>query len=556
MSNLVVPIAQNRVPKTVQTEIERRRTFAIISHPDAGKTTLTEKLLFHGGVIHETGEVKGKSGTKAVTSDWMELERQKGISITSSVMTFDFNKLHINLLDTPGHKDFSEDTYRVLMAVESACMLIDVAKGVEERTKKLYDVCRFRNIPIFTFVNKLDREGKDPLTLLDEIEKTLNMQCYPITWPLGIGPRFKGIYNRLTKKLSFYNQRREDDLTDSSPHLYKDSLKTEEYDFLGPQDPILEKYLDFETLAQVREELELIENALPPFDINEFLAGRLSPVTFGSAKQNFGVDTFLNFFTKYAPSPKPRPTKVGSEIDPLENNFTGFVFKIQANMDKRHRDRIAFLRICSGKFERGMKVNHARLKRELRLSYSSQFIAADKATVDEAYAGDIVGVADTGNFAIGDCVSSQGYVQFEDIPKFAPELFAKLTVRDALRRTKLNQALGHLSEEGAIQLFIDPIVGNQESIVGAVGELQFEVLTHRLQDEYNLEVKLTRLPFTVARWPRTMDGKPVSQLKGNFHMFQDMIQQPVLLLNQEWDLNWAQKENPDIVFAASISRAR
>lgn len=536
MSNLVVP--------AIQKEIERRRTFAIISHPDAGKTTLTEKLLFHGGVIHETGEVKGKSGTKAVTSDWMELERQKGISITSSVMTFDYNRLRINLLDTPGHKDFSEDTYRVLMAVESACMLIDVAKGVEDRTKKLYDVCRYRNIPIFTFVNKLDREGKDPLTLIDEIEKTLNMQCYPVTWPLGIGQRFKGIYNRLNKKVYFYDQRREDD------------LETQEFDFSGPQDPILEKYLDPETLQQVRDELELIESALPPFDVQEFLSGRISPVTFGSAKQNFGVDTFLQFFTQFAPPPKARPTKIGGELNPLSTNFTGFVFKIQANMDRRHRDRIAFLRICSGKFERGMKVNHARLERELRLSYSSQFVAADKETVDEAYAGDIVGVADTGNFAIGDCVSSQGYLSFEDIPKFAPELFAKLSVRDALKRTKLNEALKHLSEEGAIQLFFDPIVGQQETIIGAVGELQFEVLVHRLQDEYNLEVKMTRLAFTVARWPRGADGKAVAQLKGSFQMFRDVIDQPVLLLNQEWDLNWAQKENPDVIFASSISRAR
>lgn len=527
-----------------QKEIERRRTFAIISHPDAGKTTLTEKLLFHGGVIHETGEVKGKSGSKAVTSDWMELERQKGISITSSVMTFDYNKLRINLLDTPGHKDFSEDTYRVLMAVESACMLIDVAKGVEDRTKKLYDVCRYRNIPIFTFVNKLDREGKDPLTLIDEIEKTLNMQCYPVTWPLGIGQRFKGIYNRLNKKVYFYNQQRDD------------VLETEEFDFSGPQDPILEKYLDHETLQQVRDELELIESALPPFDVNEFLTGKISPVTFGSAKQNFGVDTFLQFFTQFAPGPKARETKHGESLNPISQNFAGFVFKIQANMDKRHRDRIAFIRICSGKFERGMKVNHARLERDLRLSYSSQFVAADKETVDVAYAGDIVGVGDTGNFAIGDSVSSSGKIQFEDIPKFAPELFAKLTVRDALKRQKLHQALVHLSEEGAIQLFIDPVIGNQEYIIGAVGELQFEVLVHRLQDEYNLEVKLNRLSFTVARWPRTAEGKAVTQLKGNFNLFRDMIDQPVLLLNQEWDLNWAKKENPDIEFATSIARAR
>ena len=534
----------NAIAPSDQKEIERRRTFAIISHPDAGKTTLTEKLLFHGGVIHETGEVKGKSGSKAVTSDWMELERQKGISITSSVMTFDYNQLRINLLDTPGHKDFSEDTYRVLMAVESACMLIDVAKGVEDRTKKLYDVCRYRNIPIFTFVNKLDREGKDPLTLIDEIEKTLNMQCYPVTWPLGIGQRFKGIYNRLNKKVYFYDQRREDDLA------------VESYDFSGPQDPILEKYLDHETLQQVRDELELIESALPPFDAEEFLSGKISPVTFGSAKQNFGVDTFLSFFTQFAPGPKPRATRQGEMINPLSQNFSGFVFKIQANMDKRHRDRIAFVRVCSGKFERGMKVNHSRLERELRLSYSSQFVAADKETVDVAYAGDIVGVGDTGNFAIGDSVSSQGKIQFEDIPKFAPELFAKLSVRDALKRQKLQQALNHLSEEGAIQLFVDPVIGPQEYIIGAVGELQFEVLVHRLQDEYNLEVKLNRLSFGVARWPRTADGKAVSQLKGNFNLFRDMIDQPVLLLNQEWDLNWAKKENPDVDFATSISRAR
>ena len=524
-------------------EFIRRRTFAIISHPDAGKTTVTEKLLLFGGAIQLAGTVKGRKATRHATSDWMEMEKERGISITTSVMQFVHNDHVMNLLDTPGHEDFSEDTYRVLMAVESACMLIDVAKGVEERTKKLYDVCRYRQIPIFTFVNKLDREGKDPLTLIDEIEKTLNMQCYPVTWPLGIGQRFKGIYNRITQEVTFYDQRREGDEVVTLP-------------FKGPQDPILEKYLDHETLQQVRDELELIEGALPPFDVQEFLSGKLSPVTFGSAKQNFGVDTFLKFFTEFAPGPKPRPTKKGEEIDPLSSNFTAFVFKIQANMDRRHRDRIAFLRICSGKFERGMKINHSRLQRELRLSYSNQFIAADKETVDEAYAGDIVGVSDTGYFAIGDSVSSQGQVVFEDIPKFAPELFAKLTVRDALRRTKLNEALRHLSEEGAIQLFIDPIVGNQESIVGAVGELQFEVLVHRLQDEYNLEVKLTRLPFTVARWPRTADGKAVSQLKGNFQMFQDMIEQPVLLLNQEWDLNWAQKENPDIVFAASISRAR
>jgi peptide chain release factor 3 len=534
-------------------EIQRRRTFAIISHPDAGKTTLTEKLLYHGGVIHETGEVKGKSGTKAVTSDWMELERQKGISITSSVMTFDYQKLRVNLLDTPGHKDFSEDTYRVLMAVDSACMLIDVAKGVEDRTKKLYEVCRLRNIPIFTFINKLDREGKAPLDLIDEVESTLKMNCYPITWPIGIGQRFKGIYHRITKEVMLYDQRREGD-------------EVEVIQTTGYQDPIWKDKVPEEVWTQVQEELDLIDGVLPPFDVAAFLKGEISPVTFGSAKQNFAVDTFLKFFVENAPGPQARKTQAlkqangsmseGLPMDPLDSQFSGFVFKIQANMDRRHRDRIAYIRICSGRFERGMKVKHARHEKEIRLSYSNQFVANEKATVDEAYAGDIVGVTDTGNFAIGDSISTDKVVKFEDIPKFAPELFARMGVGDAMKRKKMQEALNHLSEEGAIQLFIDPYVGPQDPIIGVVGELQFEVLVHRMQDEYNLEVKLNRLPYTVARWPRSADGKPVSELKGNFTLYRDMIDMPVILLNQEWDLNWAKKENPEIEFATSISRAR
>lgn len=525
-------------------ESQKRRTFAIISHPDAGKTTLTEKLLYHGGVIHVAGEVKGKAGTKAATSDWMELEKQKGISITSSVMTFNYNNLCINLLDTPGHKDFSEDTYRVLMAVDSATMLIDVAKGVEERTKKLYEVCRYRNIPIFTFVNKLDREGKSPLELIDEIESTLKMHCHPVTWPIGIGSRFKGIYNRINKQVILYNQQREDD------------REVTVIETSGPRDEKLDDVIDAEILAQFREELDLIEGVLPEFHPEEFLSGKISPVTFGSAKQNFGVDIFLQFFCKYAPPPQARKTQSGELIDPFDQNFTGFVFKIQANMDRRHRDRVAFIRICSGKFERGIKIKHMRLKRELRLAYSNQFIAGERATVDVAYAGDIVGVNDTGNFQIGDVVAMSGDIQFEQIPKFAPELFARMSVGDALKRTKMQEGLKHLSEEGAIQLFIDPIVGAQDPIIGVVGELQFEVLSHRMQDEYNLETRLQRLSYSVARWPRTADGKPVNELKGNFTIYRDAIDQPVILLNQEWDLNWAKRENPDIEFHSSISRAR
>lgn len=525
-------------------EIRRRRTFAIISHPDAGKTTLTEKLLYHGGVIHKTGEVKGKAGGKAVTSDWMELERQKGISITSSVMTFDYDSLRINLLDTPGHKDFSEDTYRVLMAVDSACMLIDVAKGVEERTKKLYDVCSYRHIPIFTFVNKLDREGKAPLDLIDEVETTLKMQCYPLTWPIGIGSRFHGIYNRLTKEISLYDQRREDvhDVT---------VFKVENF-----AEGEWKNHVSEEVYQQVCEEVELVEGVLPPFDVQQFLSGKLSPVTFGSAKQNFGVDTFLKFFCEFAPGPQARQTKNNGAMDPCDSNFTGFVFKIQANMDRRHRDRVAFIRICSGQFERGMKIQHSRHDKEIRLAYSNQFVAADRETVNEAFAGDIIGVNDTGNFAIGDSVGSLSKVQFEDIPKFAPELFARMSVSDAMKRKKMQEALNHLSEEGAIQLFIDPAIGPGDPMIGVVGELQFEVLVHRMQDEYNLDVRLQRLSLTVARWPRDQKGQAVDQLKGNFTIYRDSIDQPVILLEQEWDLNWAKKENPDVEFVTSISRAR
>lgn len=525
-------------------EIRRRRTFAIISHPDAGKTTLTEKLLYHGGVIHETGEVKGKAGTKAVTSDWMELERQKGISITSSVMTFDYKSLRVNLLDTPGHKDFSEDTYRVLMAVDSACMLIDVAKGVEERTRKLYEVCRYRQIPMFTFVNKLDREGKSPLDLIDEIEKTLGMQCHPITWPLGIGSRFCGIYHRKRKELHLYDQRRED-------------LGVRIVSVTGLDDPLFEASLPAEVWSQVYEELSLVEGALPDLTLEDFLQGKISPVTFGSAKQNFGVDLFLDFFTEFAPAPMARMTKSGEAIAPDSLEFTGFVFKIQANMDRKHRDRVAFLRICSGVFQRGMKIRHSRLEKEIRLAYSNQFVAAERETVEKAFAGDIVGVNDSGNFAIGDSVSSLRRLEFEDIPRFAPELFCRIFVGDAMRRRKMQEALIHLSQEGAVQIFLDPHVGMQDPILGVVGELQFEVLVHRLEDEYGLQVRLNRLPYSVARWPKeAATGKPTDQVQGAKQIFFDRQQLPVLLLEQEWDLQWLKKENPQLEFATSVSMTR
>lgn len=531
------------VKNPVEREILRRRTFAIISHPDAGKTTLTEKLLYNGGVIHEAGEVKGKQGTKAATSDWMALEQQRGISITSSVMQFEYKGLRVNLLDTPGHKDFSEDTYRTLVAADSAVMLIDVAKGVEERTKKLYEVCRYRNIPIFTFINKCDREGKAPLELIDEIETTLKMSCWPVTWPVGLGGLFHGLYHRV-KKVIYPYQGRDGDL-DTTP------IPVESLD-----DPKLAASIRPEVLQALKEEIELIDGTLGEFDHQAFLDGKLSPATFGSAKQDFGVDLFLDLFKDWAPGPGPRKTKSDVVVQPLDSAFTGFVFKMQANMDRRHRDRVAFVRICSGKFERGMKVHHMRLDREVRLAFSNQFVAQERETVDEAFAGDIVGVNDTGNFQIGDTITTGKKIFFEDIPKFPPELFARLQVSDAMKRTKLQKGVKQLSEEGAIQLFIDPFVGPQDPIIGVVGELQFEVLLYRLEDEYGLDVKLVRTPFTVARWPRDKDGKPVKNLNGGLRVFEDAAGNPVVLMEQIWDLNWATKENPGVEFATSILQVR
>jgi peptide chain release factor 3 len=525
-----------------EQEVMRRRTFAIISHPDAGKTTLTEKLIYHGGVIHETGEVKGKAGSKAATSDWMALEQQRGISITSSVIQFDYKGLRVNLLDTPGHKDFSEDTYRTLVAADSAVMLIDVAKGVEDRTKKLYEVCRYRNIPIFTFINKCDREGKVPLELIDEIEQTLKMNCYPMTMPIGLGGQFHGIYHRARKEIMIYHPKHEEKLMEIIP-------------VSGLDDPKWEELISPHVIAQAKEEIELVDGTQGAFSQEKFLSGQISPLTWGSAKQNFGVDTFLDIFTAHAPPPGPLKTKDGI-IQPLDKTFTGFVFKIQANMDRRHRDRVAFVRVCSGQFDRGMKVNHVRLGRELRLSHSSQFVAQERETVDTAYAGDIIGVNDSGNFQIGDAITTGKTVNFIDIPKFAPEMFARLTVGDAMKRQKLQKGIKQISEEGAVQLFIDPIIGPQDPIIGVVGELQFEVLIYRLQDEYGLEVRLNRLSYSVARWPRDAEGKPVYELKGNFNLYRDLNDQPVILLDKEWDLNWAKKENPDVEFKNSITAAR
>ena len=493
--------------------------------------------------MREAGAVHGKAGTKKATSDWMTLEQERGVSITSSVMQFDYQGLRINLLDTPGHKDFGEDTYRTLVAADSAAMLIDAAKGVEAQTRKLYEVCRLKKLPIFTFANKMDREGKEPLEIIDDVENTLGVKCYPVTWPIGMGEEFKGLYHRKKKQL----------------FLYKKGIEEPEIvDVTGYEDPKISELVGVSYGVNLGEklieDLGLLELAIGEFDHQEFLEGKVSPMTFGSAKNNWGVDLFLDLFCDYAPSPLPRTSDVG-EIDPLSKSFSGFVFKIQANMDKKHRDRVAFLRICSGEFLRGMKVTHTRLKRDLRLSYANQFLARERETVEEAYPGDIVGLIDTGYFQIGDTITDGKIFQFDPIPRFSPEIFARLSIKDPLKRKSLQKGIGQLAEEGTIQLLIDPVVGPQDPVIGVVGELQLEVLLFRLNDEYKLDAKIERMPFSVARWPVSESGVPVKNLKGGARMFEDAEQNPVVLMEREWDLKWLEKENPGVQFLISSSSA-
>ncbi len=528
----------NPLPLSFSEEVLRRRTFAIISHPDAGKTTITEKILWYAGVVREAGEVKGKKGSKKAMSDWMALEQERGVSITSSVMQMDFRGLRINLLDTPGHKDFGEDTYRTLMAADSAAMLIDAAKGVEAQTRKLYEVCRLRKTPIFTFANKMDREGKEPLALIDDVENTLGIKCYPVTWPIGMGERFRGLYHRLKQCLYLYSRDQEEPEVVPLPG--------------GWQDPVLRERVGQELFDQLQEEMELLEVALGEFSQEEFLAGLVSPMSFGSAKFTWGVDLFMELFAERSPPPRPRVSSAG-DVDPLDKKFSGFVFKIQANMDPKHRDRVAFLRVCSGVFERGMKVYHPRLDRELKLSYANQFLARDRETVNRAYAGDIVGLIDTGNFQIGDTLTEGKKFTFAPIPRFSPEIFGRLSIKDPLKRKQLQKALRQLAEEGAIQLFYEPHLGQQDPVLGVVGELQFEVLLYRLNDEYKLDVKLERMPYSVARWPveEASGQSPKEGLKGGARHFQDVEERPVVLLEREWDLRWLERENPGIQFKMS-----
>ena len=475
----------------VQQAASKRRTFAIISHPDAGKTTLTEKLLYFGGAIQMAGSVKSRKTDKHATSDWMEMEKERGISVTSSVMQFPYNDRIVNLLDTPGHADFSEDTYRTLTAVDSALMVIDSAKGVEERTIKLMEVCRLRDTPILTFVNKLDREGREPIELLDEVETILNIQCAPITWPIGMGKAFKGIFH----------------LLNDSVHLFEPHSKEAGEIIEGIDNPRLDEL--FGPMAEdLREEIELVRGASHEFDLEEFLAGRLTPVFFGSAMNNFGVTELMDSFVEYAPPPQPRETK-SREIEANEEKFSGFVFKIQANMDPKHRDRIAFMRVCSGKYTKGMKMHQTRIGKDVTVANAVTFMAAEREQAEEAWPGDILGLHNHGTIQIGDTFTQGEDLQFTGIPYFAPELFRRVRLKDPMKNKALLKGLQQLSEEGATQLFRP--IDNNDLILGAVGVLQFDVVVHRLKGEYNVECAYEPVQVYTARWVYCDDERKLDE---------------------------------------------
>jgi len=477
-------------------EVSRRRTFAIISHPDAGKTTLTEKLLLFGGAIQMAGTVKGRKAARHATSDWMELEKQRGISVTSSVMQFAYKDCIINLLDTPGHADFSEDTYRTLTAVDSALMVIDAAKGVEDRTIKLMEVCRLRTTPIITFVNKMDREAREPIDILDEIENILKIQCAPITWPIGMGKQFKGVFNLVENKVHLF----------SATH----GGKIQQGDVIeGLDNPRLDEVLGH-AAEELREEIELVKGASHVFDLEAYKLGKMTPVFFGSGINNFGVKELLDALDEYAPAPRSRSTQT-REVKPEEEKFTGFVFKIQANMDPGHRDRIAFVRICSGTYTKGMKVRHVRIGKDIKLADALTFMASERGHVDEAYTGDIIGLHNHGTMRIGDTFTQGEDLAFTGIPNFAPELFRRAQLRDPLKMKALQKGLVQLCEEGATQLYRP--LNNNDLILGAVGVLQFEVVKYRLQDEYGVDCSFENVNVRTARWVECDNEQELKKFK-------------------------------------------
>ena len=521
----------------LNTEIKKRRTFAIISHPDAGKTTLTEKFLLYGKAINLAGSVKGKKTAKHAVSDWMEIEKERGISVTSSVMQFNYGGYCINILDTPGHQDFSEDTYRTLMAADSAVMVIDASKGVEKQTIKLFKVCVMRHIPIFTFINKMDRESNDPFDLLDEIENVLGIRTCPINWPIGSGKSFKGVYERQKNVVTTFkaamNGQKE---VETSKIEWSEANKDELTDHMG-----------IDLYDKLTEDLELLDGASAEFDLSEVQAGDLTPVFFGSALTNFGVENFLQHFLEMTTSPLPRKSNIG-EINPFREDFSAFVFKIQANMNKAHRDRIAFMRITSGKFNAGMEVNHVQGGRKVKLSQPQQMMAQERHIVEEAYAGDIIGVFDPGIFSIGDtlCTSNEKF-EFEGIPTFAPEHFARVRQMDTMKRKQFVKGINQIAQEGAIQIFQEFNMGMEEIIVGVVGVLQFDVLKYRLENEYNVDIKLDQLPYEHIRWVVSKDIN-LNEISGTTDMkkIKDLKDNPLLLFTNAWSPNMVLERNPGL----------
>jgi peptide chain release factor 3 len=519
--------------KLGKSEVDRRRTFGIISHPDAGKTTLTEKLLLFGGAIQMAGSVKARKAVRHATSDWMAIEQERGISVTSSVMKFNYRDFEINLLDTPGHQDFSEDTYRVLTAVDSAVMVIDSVKGVEPQTRKLMEVCRMRNTPILTFINKLDREGMTPLDILGEIEETLQIECAPLTWPIGMGKRFKGTYNLHRRELVLF--------TPGEDRLPYDAITIRDL-----HDPLLDDILGSQA-AELREDIALLEGAADPFDLQEFLKGSQTPVFFGSAINNFGVRELLDTFVEIAPRPMPRPA-ASRMVLPEENEFSGFVFKVQANMNPAHRDRIAFLRICSGRFQRGMRVRHHRIGKEIQVANPIIFMAQDRALVEEAWPGDIIGIHNHGTIRIGDTFTEKEPLNFTGIPNFAPEHFRLVRLKSPLKMKQLQKGIHQLVEEGAIQLF-RPLVGNA-LILGAVGVLQFEVTMARLKTEYGVDAVYESVGFATARWIRCDDKKMLAAFEKaqQSNLFRDAEGDLTYLAESEWQINYTAEKWPEIHF--------
>ena len=510
----------------IKTEINKRKTFAIISHPDAGKTTLTEKLLLFGGAIREAGTVKGKKTGKFATSDWMKVEQERGISVTSSVMQFDFDGYKINILDTPGHEDFSEDTYRTLMAVDSAVMVIDAAKGIEPQTLKLFKVCKMRGIPIFTFINKLDRVGKEPFELLEEIESTLDIKTYPMTWPIGMGQSFFGIINRRTKTINPFREEGQLALN-------------EDYELTEPHD-ISE---DSAFQASI-EEFMLVEEAGDEFDPAKISRGDLTPVFFGSALSTFGIEEFLDTYVDFAPAPTGRETTEGQTVEPQDDEFSGFIFKIQANMDPKHRDRLAFMRIVSGKFTRGMDGTLARTGKKSKITRATMFMADDKETINEAYAGDIIGLYDTGNYQIGDTLYNGKKREYVDLPQFTPEIFMKVTAKNVMKQKHFYKGIEQLVQEGAIQYYKS--MHTNQPILGAVGQLQFEVFEHRMKNEYNTDVIMEPIGKKIARWVENEEDITDAMHSPRANLVYDRYENKVFLFENDFAMRWFSEKYPEI----------